>query len=212
MTDKLSRLKQAIEYLKDNGRVHSNQNIADLVGIHRSNLSRVLSGNERYLTTGFLTRFADAYSDYINKEWLVDGTGEMAVPKSYERIHIPIEVSAGFTGVSMGAAMESECDYVTLDSLYGKDRDCTVRAKGDSMYPTIFDGDYIMCQKLNSEYQINDSDIYVLDTLDGAVIKRIIPADNGVTAVSENPDYKPFWIASEAILSIYKVGGILRKF
>lgn len=205
------RLLQAIEYLKDNGKARNHEEISILSGIVRTNVTAMINGNHSRITEGNFKKFARAYSDYINEHWLLTGEGEMSVPKDNEKPHIPVDVAAGFTGLSM-TANATECDYVTLDDLYGKQRDCTVRIKGDSMIPIVYDGDYVMCEKIKDKTQINENDMYVLDTKDGAVIKKVKQNKDGVTVVSLNPFYEPYEILNEDILAIYKVGGIIRKF
>lgn len=76
---KVGRILQAIEFLKDAGKVHRQQDVAEMMGTDKANISRALNGDEKYLTNRFLRRFNEAYGNIFNIEWLIDGVGEMLV-------------------------------------------------------------------------------------------------------------------------------------
>ena len=65
------RLKKAYEYLRNNGKVHTQQNVADIMGVKKENVSRAFNGNERYLTLGFITRFNNAFGNIFNIDWII---------------------------------------------------------------------------------------------------------------------------------------------
>lgn len=77
--NKVGRILQAIEFLKDAGKVHRQQDVAEMMGTDKANISRALKGDEKYLTNRFLRRFNEAYGNIFNIEWLIDGIGEMLV-------------------------------------------------------------------------------------------------------------------------------------
>lgn len=77
--NKVGRILQAIEFLKDAGKVHKQQDVAEMMGTDKANISRALKGDEKYLTNRFLRRFNEAYGNIFNIEWLIDGVGEMLV-------------------------------------------------------------------------------------------------------------------------------------
>ena len=77
--NKVGRILQAIEFLKDAGKVHRQQDVAEMMGTDKANISRALNGDEKYLTNRFLRRFNEAYGNIFNIEWLIDGVGEMLV-------------------------------------------------------------------------------------------------------------------------------------
>lgn len=77
--NKVGRILQAIEFLKNAGKVHRQQDVAEMMGTDKANISRALKGDEKYLTNRFLRRFNEAYGNIFNIEWLIDGVGEMLV-------------------------------------------------------------------------------------------------------------------------------------
>jgi phage repressor protein C with HTH and peptisase S24 domain len=68
-----------------------------------------------------------------------------------------------------------------------------IRVEGDSMSPTLVDGDEIMVNSADGASQIRDG-IYVLRQEDALLVKRVAvnPATRRVTVKSDNPAY-PLW-------------------
>ena len=70
-------IKKAFEYLRSNGEAHTQQDVANKMGISKTNISRAFNGDEKYLTKSFLERFNDSYNNVFNYNWLITGEGEM---------------------------------------------------------------------------------------------------------------------------------------
>ena len=75
------------------------------------------------------------------------------------------------------------------------------------MAPEYPAGSQIFIKKINERAFIDWGKVYVLDTCNGSVIKRVFPADDPgkVKCVSINPDYPPFEVAYEDIYGMYRV-------
>lgn len=73
--DKKERFREAFKYLRSNGIVHTQKDVADKMGSTSPNVSRALNGAEGVMTDRFLIRFAEAFD--INMDWLLTGSGEM---------------------------------------------------------------------------------------------------------------------------------------
>ncbi len=71
------RVRKAYDYLRSTGKVHTQQNVADIMGVKKENISRAFNGNESYLTVSFLERFNNAFDGIFNTDWLLRGEGEM---------------------------------------------------------------------------------------------------------------------------------------
>jgi len=123
---------------------------------------------------------------------------------------IPIEAMAGFGGGDI-QVLELDCEFFTIPTFKGAD--FLIQVKGSSMYPKYNSGDIVACKKLN----LNDlffqwNKVYVLDTEQGALIKRIdIGADEDhVMIVSDNEKYRPFPLHKSKINAISIVMGVIR--
>lgn len=203
------RLAQALDYLRDNGRALNQDEIATLIGSSRPNVCKAIKGDTRYLTEGFLRRFASAYSDYINAEWLIDGVGEMAVPGPQMRPHLAdITAAAGFLdGVDAPDSIEM------MDaSSFIPEYDFTITAEGNSMAPDIHSGDILFCRMLSDSANPPIGQICVIVSGEGTVVKRVDGATvDGVRLHSINPDYSDIIVSASAISHVARVVAITRS-
>ena len=123
---------------------------------------------------------------------------------------IPTSAMAGaFT--SDISFMEYECEHYFIPDFKGAD--FLIRVKGDSMQPTYYSGDLVACQKIPMNdifFQWNKT--YVLDTNQGAIIKRVLPGkdDDHICIVSDNTKYPPFELEKSYLHAIAIVRGIIR--
>lgn len=88
-----------------------------------------------------------------------------------------------------------------------------IRAKGDSMSPTIDDGDKLLVKHWESN-QITDNKIYVFSYKSEIFVKRLSKNLDEVMIKSDNPDYKLRTIQGEDINDINIIGeitGIIRS-
>lgn len=70
-------LKKAFEYLRSQGSVHTQKELAEKVGYSQPTVSRAFFGDSRYLTEGFLVNLNRAFGGIFRHEWLLTGEGEM---------------------------------------------------------------------------------------------------------------------------------------
>lgn len=206
--DYLTRLKVAYNLLLDNGVVHKRQDLADAMNIAPANLSHAFKGNPRYCTLGLMRRIADAFPDYINREYMETGIGEVAKKQGVP--HIPYEVSAGGVGISLGSIdFGSCCTSMAISHLNAYD--FTIDVHGDSMEPMFMSGDILACRWVDAS-DITPNRFYVLDTEDGAVVKMLEDRGAEIVCTSLNKRYKEFSVPKSDALRIAVVVGCLRKF
>ena len=68
------RLKEAIDYLNKTERITNQQELADILGYARANVSRYINGEP---TQKFVSKFAVVFSDIFNVEYLLSGEGQL---------------------------------------------------------------------------------------------------------------------------------------
>ena len=68
------RLKEAIDYLNKTERITNQQELADILGYARANVSRYINGDP---TQKFMSKFAVVFSDIFNVEYLMSGEGRL---------------------------------------------------------------------------------------------------------------------------------------
>ena len=118
---------------------------------------------------------------------------------------LPIFAQAGhLTGWSEGVE-EVKCERVISPV---KDIDMAVHVYGESMYPDIPNGSVVYVRRVSGRI-IDWGRAYILDTVDGPVLKYLTPGadEEHIRCQSANhdPKFAPFDVPKEDILGMYKV-------
>lgn len=123
---------------------------------------------------------------------------------------LPIDAMAGAL-TSEQTVLEFECERYVVPVFKGAD--FLIPVKGSSMYPKYSSGDIVACKRVPmSDLFFQWNKVYVLDTNQGALIKRIKPGNdkNHVLIVSDNQDYDPFELPYSALNAVAIVIGVIR--
>ena len=169
----------------------------------------------------------------VSAKWLLTGEGELiaknhqttieenaredeknvAHPAQTPKEGIPLIPFSAMAGALTGeqSVLEYECERYVVPAFNGAD--FLMPVKGNSMMPTYISGDIVACQRVPMSglfFQWNKP--YVLDTAQGAIIKRIKPGSDKqhVLIVSDNPQYDPFELTYSEIYAVALVIGIIR--
>ena len=123
---------------------------------------------------------------------------------------IPINAMAG---AMMGeqTVMEYECERYVVPLFKGAE--FLIPVKGSSMYPKYSSGDIVACNRIPmTDIFFQWNKVYVLDTNQGALIKRIKKGSDAehILIVSDNPDYEPYEFTREQFHGIALVRGLVR--
>lgn len=187
--------------------------------------------------SAMLVKILTKYPD-LSADWLLTGKGEMLKTKEAtsdsladqqpsgrdkdtNKIRIaqdneqgiPLIPFSAMAGALAGeqSVLEYECERYVVPAFSGAD--FLMPVKGNSMMPTYISGDIVACQRVPMSglfFQWNKP--YVLDTAQGAIIKRIKPGSDKqhVLIVSDNPQYDPFELTYSEIYAVALVIGIIR--
>lgn len=200
-----------------------------MIGASKGVLSRAIKQGTD-IQAKWLSAIVENYPQY-SASWLLTGEGNMcrneesppaepidgAIPLAHpahspgEGIPlIPISAMAGaFTGEH--TVLEYECERFVVPTFKGAE--FLISVKGSSMYPKYNSGDIVACKRLSmSDIFFQWNKVYVLDTDQGPLIKRVKPgSDTGhVLIVSDNVHYEPFELALEQIHHVALVIGVIR--
>lgn len=105
---------------------------------------------------------------------------------------------------------EEISDYISVPkelSYLGEENLAACHVRGDSMYPTLHDGDLIICD--NQGYDGSEG-IYIIQLNGQGFVKRLQKTPNGVKIISDNLYYQPIEVNGES--ENFKVIGKVHSF
>ena len=104
--DKKQRMNEVFNFLRDNGFIHTQRDLASALGSTSPNVSRMLKGDPKVLTDNICVRIQKAFP-VISANWLMSGEGEMVVTDSK-----PISQPMPDYGSLMNAALAAKDDAI----------------------------------------------------------------------------------------------------
>jgi len=189
---------------------------ARMTGKKPSHITDICKGRTS-LTMQYLITLKTEFD--ISIHWLLVGEGEMMSSSSTEEeedfVHVPVydvHASAGY-----GSLIHSEqiVDHLAFKktwlsqdlSIAGSEL-ALVTVKGDSMEPTLEEGDLILVDLIQNEVQRDG--IYLIQ-FDGALLAKRIQRDydKNIHIISDNPLYKEFVLVSEQTNQVKIVGKVV---
>ena len=215
MDDINKRLVSVLNYFFD-GNVSE---MARKTNVPQPTLNNIVANRLSKPSTENLSRIANLI-ELLNTGWLLTGEGEMlrtatddsAADKQKALPLIPFEALAGYLSTDNEGVRLEDCEQYVIPEFDRRGAEFIIRVSGSSMYPKYSNGDLLGCKKIENILCFQWGKIYVLDTSQGALVKRVYEHDNEdfVTLVSDNKDvYPPFAIPKSDIRSLsIVVGGV----
>lgn len=208
------RIDRFDKFLKHKG-INDNQ-ATELLGFSTGTISKSRNAG-RDLSDRNAEKALNFFQD-LSRVWLLTGVGEMinnpnqpAEAKENDSTDdvamvplLPIAALAGSLSDFAVSVMYSDCEQV-VSPIRGADLAITV--SGESMTPEYPNGSQIFIKRINEKAFIEWGRVYVLDTVNGSVIKRVFPSadENRIKCVSTNPEYPSFEINMQDVNGIYRV-------
>ena len=126
---------------------------------------------------------------------------------------IPLDAVAGLPGNDNDGVFLNDCERYTVPEFSAKGAQYLIRVSGTSMLPKYNNGDILACRKIDEITFFQWGKVYVMDTRQGALVKKVFPDDNNpdnILCVSENKeDFPPFTLPKSEIRSISIVVGVI---
>lgn len=185
------------------------------------------------LSTGYVTSMRKGYGSEklnnvltafpeLNREWLLYGEGDMLSSTSsaqpqpsvknervadddvYKVPLVPISALGGSLNDFNTTVCRDDCETVISPI---KDIDMAIKISGDSMEPEYPSDSQVFIKKVNERAFLEWGRVYVLNTCNGIVIKRLMPTNDPNTVLCEsiNPKYPPFEVNLENVNGVYRV-------
>lgn len=200
-----------------------------LIFIKKKNISKRVFYNETGLSNGSLDKGSTLRTDSVEKiistypelnlEWLMTGKGEMlkALPnpeitKDTKGEGIPLLTESAWAGFNSNdvTVLEIDCEKYVVPVFKGAD--FLIPVKGSSMVPKYSSGDLVACKWLPLDTFFQWNKVYVLDTIQGPLIKRIKKGkdEDHLLIISENERYEPYDLHRNEIRKLALVIGVIR--
>ena len=81
-------------------------------------------------------------------------------------------------------------------------------ARGNSMYPRIWDGDFVICEHKDN-MKIENGEMYIFCYDDQIYLKKLTKNINQIVVESENPDFPTQYIEREEMNNIHLIGHVI---
>lgn len=187
-------------------------------GLSNGSVSKMGDGTRR--TT--IDKISNSFPE-LSKVWLLTGEGEMLTtdaPVVEQRKQeseenegkliplLPLSAEGGsLDGFDNLGVSLPDCEVIYSPI---KDADMAITVSGKSMEPDYPEGCRVVVKRINHDLFIEWGREYVLDTINGIVLKTLEPSDdpNFIRCTSLNPDqrrYAPFEIPKESVRGVYRV-------
>ena len=126
---------------------------------------------------------------------------------------IPLDAVAGLPTDDNDGVLFDNCERYTIPEFSAKGAQYLIRVSGTSMLPKYNNGDILACRRIDEITFFQWGKVYVMDTRQGALVKKLFPdksnPDN-VLCVSENKsEFPPFSLPKEEIRSLSIVVGVI---
>lgn len=195
----------------------SQKELAERVGVHTRTVQNWEAGHEIPNSKSAILR------NLFQKVLPLTGDGVML--KSDEKLIesdnqlegiplIPLDAVAGFyPGIDTQGIELKNCDHYVVPEFERLGAEYIIRVGGNSMYPKYSNGDVLACKKIKEITFFQWGKVYVLDTQQGALVKRVFehPDQDLLICSSDNKEnYPPFNLPKSEIRSMSIVLGVIR--
>lgn len=219
--------------LKQEHRIKSSRQFAMILDYLPQSLSEILKCR-RDVTIELLRKAVDKY--HMNPVYLLTGEGPMfmtddeqkgfrvltivTTPDNDERIvHVPVPAQAGYASESSDPTFVQDLPTYSLpDYKYKQGTHRSFDVAGDSMEPTLFEGDKVVCSFVEPtlwENALKDNYVYVIVTRSDVLVKRIenrLKDRKSLLLISDNHYYEPYEASLGDITEIWYVRARISPF
>lgn len=191
--------------------------LADAKGMSMAELQAAIGKSNAYFqntarpSAKVIAAIKEKFPD-VNTEWILEGVGTMLTNDanvSRADIHyvplLPVTAQGGSLTEFEAQVKEYDCEKIISPI---RDAVLAVPVTGDSMSPEYASGCRVLVRKINERAFIEWGRTFVLDTINGIVIKNIYPSkesDDRIVCRSVNPNYQDFEIEKTDIRGWYRV-------
>jgi phage repressor protein C with HTH and peptisase S24 domain len=219
--------------MKADGVVRSSRQFALSVDYLPQSLSEILKGR-RDVTIELLRKAIEKYK--LSPVYIFTGDGPMFMTEEENQdfrtltivtttndderiVHVPIPAQAGYAAEHSDPTFIQDLPtYVLPDYKYKVGTHRSFDVAGDSMEPTLFEGDKVVCSFLEPtlwETGIKDNYVYVIVTRADVIVKRVsnyLKDSRRLELISDNGYYEKYYLRIADIQEIWYVRARISPF
>lgn len=203
----------ALEHLQEQGMVNSVRQFALKIEAHPQSIHAIMKG-KRDATVEMITQMVSLFN--VNTNYLLRGYGDMIVaPRNEDKVdnitYVPYAAHAGYADQFIDAQGYDESVKFSVPGYSDRGEHRCFDVKGDSMDPTLFHEDKIVCSKVardNYYTSLRNGYVYVIITSQEILVKRVenrLRTDGVLVLKSDNSHYDPISISGNDIKEVWKV-------
>lgn len=156
------------------------------------------------------SKYTEAEIQKIEKSFNVDFSNTNLNSDTISIDYYPDVIASCGSG---GFEMSQECiKYDVPATLFPPSTDVKsysmCHAKGNSMYPRIWDGDFVICEHKDN-MKIENGEMYIFCFDDQIYLKRLTKNINQIVVESENPDFPTQYIEKDQMNDVHLIGHVI---
>ncbi len=220
------RFIKCVNKLKESGIIPSYRQFSISLDYQPQNFHEIVNG-KRDVTIELLRRAVETYQ--FNAEYIFSGKGSLFNNQGDENgfriltivtdqfneekiVHVPVPAQAGYTSGLANSEFYGDLPTYSLpDYRFKAGTHRSFDVAGDSMEPTLQEGDKVICSYVEPNYWINsirDNHVYVVVTHGDILVKRIknqITEKGLIQLISDNSFYEPYEVEINEIKELWYV-------
>ncbi|MDA9301492.1 S24 family peptidase [bacterium] len=224
------RFSQCVEFLKEQGSIRSIRQFSQSLGFQPQSMGEILK-LKRDVTLELVRKTIETYN--LNPNFLFSGLGEMLSTsidggiltvitnnEQEERIaYVPVAAQAGYNDHLSSPIYLEELPTFSLPGYkyqHGTHRCFDV--SGDSMEPTLYTSDKVVCSYVDSEMKyrsLRSNQVYIVVTKSEVLIKRVVNSlriNVTLELYSDNNYYEPYIVDGDDVQEVWRVESVISNF
>lgn len=216
----MNTINDRIQYIANHRFDRNISALSRAIGIPQTTLANIVGERKSKPNYEVLAAIINSNELNISPKWLLTGYGEM-----YQQNHISIErntitlplipyaAAAGFLSSDTPPVRLEDCEQYVIADFVSRGAEYLIRVTGDSMSPRYHNGDILAIKQVDSSSFLQWGKVYVLDTTQGLVVKRLLPGPSPDTLTCRSEDstnYPDYTVAKPDIRGLAIVIGAIK--
>lgn len=224
----MEELKERIKYVRETFKIGSQEKMATLLNVNNARVKSLETGRVKELTAMEANIMVKNFN--LNIDWLLTGDGNILLSQNESSEPPTNLISISYFKDTYAAAGAGALNYDDAPIVMAFEKEFLIEklgitsfkhlhiinAIGNSMYPTIQTGELLFINPFENEnFQIKDKDIYVINTANGVLVKRIKiehPVNPVFTLISDNPEDPDIKLQGDEFKSCQILGRVVGHF